>query len=301
MSGKIGYLFVMLAALLWAISGTVSKFIFASGISPVELVQLRAAGATFFLAMALGVGNRSLLRIARKDAGYFFTVGILLAVTQYTYLFAISKTLVAVAILLQYQAPVVVALYAFLVLRERIARLTIAAIVCSLLGCYLAVGGYSLHILSMSKAGIISGLCSAVTFALYTVRSDCGMDRYSPWTILFYAFAVAAIIWNVVYPPFHAVGRSFTWQTWWWVFFIAVFGTILPFGFYSLGIKGIRPQHASVTATLEPIAAGAMSFIFLGEILETWQIVGAVLVITAIIILQHSSPEVKVNQIGRQG
>jgi drug/metabolite transporter (DMT)-like permease len=150
----------------------------------------------------------------------------------------------------------------------------------------------------MSKTGIISGLCSAVTFALYSVKSEHGMRRYSPWTVLFYAITVAALIWNIVYPPFHAFGRSHTLATWLLIFFITVFGTILPFGFYNLGIQRIRPAHASVTATLEPIAAAIISYIFLNEILELWQIMGAILVIMAIIILQQKPQEKNVNHNG---
>jgi len=287
MSDKTGYLFVVAAALLWAISGTASKFIFSSGISPIELVQFRSAGSAVLLVFVIGVQKSFLLKIAPKNIGYFALLGALLAVTQFTYLFAISKTLVAVAILLQYQAPLVVALYTLVVLREKLALATVVAIICSLLGCYLVVGAYSLNILSMSKAGIISGLCSAVTFALYTITSESGMRTHSPWTVLFYAFTVAAIILNIIYPPFHALGRSHALETWWWIFFVTLFGTILPFAFYNLGIQRIRPTHASIAATLEPIAAAIISYVFLGEVLELWQIIGVILVITAIIILQQ--------------
>jgi drug/metabolite transporter (DMT)-like permease len=287
MSNRIGYLFVVAAALLWAISGTVSKFIFSGGVSPIELVQFRAAGSAVLLALILRVQNPSLLNIKPRDAGYFAVLGGLLAVTQFTYLFAISKTLVAVAILLQYQAPLVVALYTLFIIREKLPATTVVAMIFSLLGCYLVVGGYNLSILSMSKTGIFSGLCSAVTFALYTITSETVMRRYPPWTVLFYAFAVAAIILNTIYPPFHALGNSHALAMWWWVFFVTLFGTILPFTLYSLGIQRIRPTHASVTATLEPIAAAVISYIFLGEILEPLQIVGAIAVITAIIVLQR--------------
>jgi len=298
MHQKTGYLFVIAAALLWAISGTVSKFIFTAGISPIELVQFRAAGSAVLLALVLGIRNPSLLKIAPRNFGYFVLLGLLLAGTQFTYLFAISKTLVAVAILLQYQAPLVVGVYAFLVVREKPAVRTVVAMLCSLLGCYLVVGAYNLNILSMSTIGIVSGLCSAVAFALYTLASESGMKRYSPWTVLLYALTVAAVTLNAVYPPFHALRRSHLPATWTWIFFVTLFGTILPFAFYNLGIQRIRPTHASITATLEPIAAAVISYIFLGEALEPWQVIGAIIVITAIIILQQKSQKGNVNQIG---
>jgi drug/metabolite transporter (DMT)-like permease len=182
------------------------------------------------------------------------------------------------------------------VLREKLSLTVIMSLICSLLGCYLVVGAYNLSILSMSKTGIISGLCSAITFGFYTISSESGMRRYSLWSVLFYSFTVAAIILNVVYPPFHAFGRSHTLITWWWVFFVTLFGTILPFAFYNFGIKRIHPTHASITATLEPIAAAIISYAFLGEILERLQIIGAILAITAIIVLQQKPQKIGANQ-----
>jgi drug/metabolite transporter (DMT)-like permease len=63
-------------------------------------------------------------------------------------------------------------------------------------------------------------------------------------------------------------------------------GTLVPFGLYLEGINLIRSTRASITATLEPITAGVISFIFLNEILEPLQVTGGVLVIASIVILQ---------------
>ena len=68
--------------------------------------------------------------------------------------------------------------------------------------------------------------------------------------------------------------------------YIAIFGTIVPFGLYFEAINLIRSTRASITATLEPISAGIISFFFLGETLEPLQVLGVVLVIAAVILLQ---------------
>jgi hypothetical protein len=39
--GNLGYLYVALAAVLFAVSGTAAKFLFHSGITPYQLIQLR--------------------------------------------------------------------------------------------------------------------------------------------------------------------------------------------------------------------------------------------------------------------
>jgi len=59
---------------------------------------------------------------------------------------------------------------------------------------------------------------------------------------------------------------------WGWILFIGICGTIFPFGLYFEGIKRIQPTHASITATLEPISAGVIASVFLGEMMAPLQI-----------------------------
>ena len=73
---------------------------------------------------------------------------------------------------------------------------------------------------------------------------------------------------------------------WWWILYIGVMGTLVPFGLCLEGINLIRSTRASITATLEPITAGIISYIFLNEIMEVLQITGGILVIASIILLQ---------------
>jgi len=48
-SPRRGYFYVILAALLWGVSGSSSKFLFNAGISPYQLVQLRISIAAGFV------------------------------------------------------------------------------------------------------------------------------------------------------------------------------------------------------------------------------------------------------------
>jgi drug/metabolite transporter (DMT)-like permease len=112
------------------------------------------------------------------------------------------------------------------------------------------------------------------------------MHRYRPWTVVFYSLAIAAVIWNVLHPPFEAFSQPRDLAQWWWVLFISIFGTVLAFGLYTRGIEMIRPTRASITATLEPITAGLMSYLFLKESMEPLQVAGAGVVIAAVVLLQ---------------
>jgi drug/metabolite transporter (DMT)-like permease len=112
------------------------------------------------------------------------------------------------------------------------------------------------------------------------------MHRYSPWTVLFYALAFSAVSWHMFYQPFHYLRAGFSLSQWAGLCYIAVFGTAIPFGLYFVGINYVRSTRAMITATLEPISAGFIAYLFLGETLEPLQIIGAALVIGAIVVLQ---------------
>ena len=282
-----GYAYVMFAAVFWAVSGSSAKFLFNHGLSPFQLVQLRVTIASVLVFVTLLIYNRSLLKIAKKDVLYFVVIGaICFASAQFTYLFAISKINVAAAILLQYLSPGLIALYSVIFAREKLGTVFILSLLGATAGCYFVVGAYNLDMLNLNIAGILGGLLSAVFFAWYSIQGEYGMKRYNPWTVLFFSLFFAALSWNVIIPPLSGFMRSYTQPEWGWILYIAVFGTIVPFGLYLKGISLIHATKASVTATIEPITAGVLSYIFLGEKMETLQLFGGLLVISSIVLLQ---------------
>jgi len=282
-----GYLYVIAAAVFWAVSGSAGKYLFNHGVTPYQVVQMRVTLAAGLLFLWLAVRDRQKLRIAPRDIVYFMILGVTgLAMVQFTYFYTISKIKVAAAILLEYLAPVLIAIYSVTIARERLTWPTAVAVTAATLGCYLVVGGYNLDLFAMNKAGLLSGLASALSFAWYSVHGEHGMRRYSPWTVLFYAFFFAAVFWNMAHPPLESFRHDYTPMEWVWILYIAVFGTLIPFGLYLHGINLIRSTRASITATLEPITAGFLSYIFLEETLESLQIAGGLLVIAAVILLQ---------------
>jgi drug/metabolite transporter, DME family len=173
-----------------------------------------------------------------------------------------------------------------LFMRDRLKWTTVAAVLGATIGCYFVVGAYSLDLVAMNYLGILSGLGSAVAFAWYSIQGEYGMRRYEPWTVLFYALFFAGVTWNLLHPPLESFLRPYAPVEWGWILFIATMGTIAPFAFYFHGVNLIRSTRASITAILEPIAAGIFSFLFLNEFMAPLQIFGGVLVIAAIVLLQ---------------
>jgi len=284
---RVGYLLVALAAILFAISGTGAKALFNAGITAHQLIQLRTTLAFVGLIVWLGIRYPHQLKISLKDLPYFICLGVFgIGAAQFFYLFAISKINVAAAILLHYTGPVFVALYTALVQQQRIGPKALAAIMGTLVGSYFAVGAYDLEMLSLNRVGILGGILAAVAFAAYSLLSAYGMKKYTPWTVVLYGMLFAALVWHLLSPPMGAFRQWYSLKQWMWILFIGLGGTIVPFGLYFEGIKRIKPTYASITATLEPITAGVVAAIFLGELMAPLQIVGGMVVVTSIVWLQ---------------
>jgi drug/metabolite transporter (DMT)-like permease len=282
-----GYLSVVVASIMWATSGTAGKALFEAGMTPFELVQIRVTLSTAILTALLAASSKGLPRIKIKDLGTFLLIGaVFMAMVQGTYFFAISKIEVAAAILLQDLAVVLVAIFSICFWKERLTTSKLIALIMALCGCFMVVGGYNLDMIGMNRMGIMGGLASAVCLAGYALVGEGAMHRYTPATILFYALAFSSLTWHIIYPPFHYVSAGFTPSQWGWILYIAVVGTIIPFGLFFVGINYIRSTRAIITATLEPISGGFMAFFLLGEILEPLQVIGGGLVVGGIVLLQ---------------
>ena len=282
-----GYVYVILAALMWASSGTAGKALFEGGMKAFDLVQIRVTLSSALIFVALLLFSRDLLRIRVKDIGFFVLLGsFTMALVTGSYFYTISKIQVAAAILIQYLAPILVAIFSMLFWKERPSIFKIAALFLAFGGCYLVVGGYNIQLLHINRLGIIGGLTSAITFAAYSLLGERAMHRYKPWTVLFYALAFSVPTWHLFYTPFTYLKTGFSLSQWGWILYISIVGTILPFGLFFAGINYVRSTRASITAILEPIFAGFLAFLLLGEKLQFPQMIGGAMVITAIVLLQ---------------
>jgi drug/metabolite transporter (DMT)-like permease len=282
-----GYICVLMAALMWASSGTTGKALFQTGITPMELVQIRVTLSAIFIGIFFGIFRRTLMRIRIKDLLYFLLLGgAAMAMVQLSYFQAISKIQVSAAILLQYLAPILVAMYSILFWKEGVTVLKMTALFLAMAGCFLVVGGYNLHILEMNRAGILWGLTSAVSFSSYTLLGEAGLRRYQPWTVIFYALVFAACTLNIVTTPQNYLLADYSFNQVWYLLYIVIMGTIIPFWLYFVGVNYIRSTRTVITATFEPISAAFMAYFLLGETLELLQIIGGISVISAIILLQ---------------
>lgn len=281
-----GIFYVLIAAFLWAAAGVLAKQLFSIGISPQDLVQARISIAFVTLLLSCIVMKRAVLKVDKKDLLYFMILGVGgLAAVQFTYFYAIKEIDIGVALAIQYTSACFIVLYGLIFLRQLVSRQVAVSLLLAVIGCYLVIGAYEVPLSEQNLKGIMVAFLSAIIFAFYTVYGEKGLMKYSSITVFLYVLLFAALFWNVIHKPMAVMSHSHNMNTWTLIVAISIFGTLIPFILYFLGLQMLSPVQVSITATMEPIFATLMAYIALGEQLSILQLSGGLFIIISVLIM----------------
>jgi drug/metabolite transporter (DMT)-like permease len=295
----LGYAMVLTAASLWAVNGVISKVIIESGGVPAQrLTEVRTTGAFVLLAATLALIRPETLRVRRTELPILLIFGVLgLALVQWLYFEAISRLDIGVALLIQYIAPVLVALWARFAYHEPVRRRIWAALALSILGIALLVELW--QGLTLDGLGVAAALGSATTFAVYVLSAERAVTARDPVSLVCYGFLLASVFWAVIKPwstyPAELVDDSvsllgrldhLSLPAWLLMTWMVVLGTIVPFALLAASLQHIPASRAAITAMFEPVAATVFAYAWLGEALTKFQAIGAVVVLAAIVLAQ---------------
>jgi DME family drug/metabolite transporter len=167
------------------------------------------------------------------------------------------------------------------------ARNVLLALGAAVLGVLLVVRPGSGDLAGIDAVGLAAAISSAVLFAAYTLLSERAEAAYGPEGAMFRAFLVASAFWVVFQSlqgwPEALVDPDNVAR----VLFVGLAGTFAPFFLYVWGLKHVRAERAVIAASLEPVAAALIAWIWFDETLSGIQIAGGVLVLTALALLQE--------------
>jgi drug/metabolite transporter (DMT)-like permease len=285
------------AAALFAVNGTVSKVLLTGGITALRLTELRCAGALLGLGVVLAVVSPQRLRVRLRELPMLAAFGIAgVAATQWFYFVAIGRLPVGIALLFEYTAPLMVALWARFVLHEQVRSRVWVALVLALGGLALVAqvwaGG------SLDGTGVAAALAAAVALAAYYLLGERSTTTRDPLSTTFWSFVFATAFWTVLQPwwsfPWESLDGSTallgnvdgTAPVWLLAASMVVLGTILPFVLVLTGLRHLPATRVGVVGMLEPVLAAAVAWAWLGEALGAAQLVGGAVVLAGIVLAQ---------------
>lgn len=292
-----GYVYALIAALLFGANGSVSKVILGAGIDPAQLTLFRVGGTAIIAGGFLLFANRSAFRISWRRLLILVVLGVVgVAMLQFTYAVAIQVLPVGITLLIEYTAVLWVALVAFFFFREKVRARLWVAIGCVLAGLAVVAQIWASELVPF---GVLMAFCAAVCLASYFLVGEREVGKTSPMAVAFWTMSSATVFWLLF--------------SGWWNIDPAIFGgsvslsgnlaalelplfvpllwnvllgSFAPFFLSLLALKYLTATAAGVVGSAEVIFAFLVAWLWLGESLNLVQIVGAVVVLGGIILAQ---------------
>ncbi|SCZ79403.1 DMT family transporter [Acidaminobacter hydrogenoformans] len=283
-------IFVATAAFLWGLIGLFGTLLGRAGITSLEIVAIRAVFSGVFLTLYWMVRDRSVLKIRPNDLKYFAGTGLLsFLVFNYFFFTTMQLTSIAVSVTLLYTCPIFVVLLSRLFFKEPLTRSKGLALLLTLLGCALVTGLIGQPLDSVPLKGILTGLLSGLTFALYSIFSKMALARSSSATVTTYTFIVASVGILFLVPPTFFVKLFQTPSLLISGMSLSLISTVVPFLLYTRAVQSIEAGRAALITTLEPVVAALLGYLVFNEPMGALKITGILLVAAGVLIVQRPS------------
>lgn len=283
---------VVASSALFAINGTISKLILRAGLDSPSLTELRATGACLGLLLLTVVTRPGpvRLRVTRRELplliGYglagFFLVPML-------YFVGISRLPVGVALLFEYTAPLLVALWTRFGTHQPVKRRLWVGLAACLVGlaCVAQLWRVGPGSGALDPVGVAASLAAAALLAVYYILGVHGVANRDTLSLTGWAFGVSALAGMVVRPwwgfPFRIFGaHSGGVPVWLLVLYLVCLGSIAPYLLVAGALRHAPATSVSIIGMVEPVIASAVAWLALHERLGPAQLAGGVLILCGV-------------------
>jgi len=286
--------YLVFGSLFFAISSIPAKLAMESGLSALRLTQIRTIGAFIVLFLYVYLKNKKSLRINRKELPILIAFGLFgFAAVNLFYFLAIQKLNVGVALIIEFTAPIWIALWMRFIQKKVVSKLMWWGLVVGLTGLVLIAQVW--RGLTLDGLGVTFALLDALALALYFLVGEKLVGVKSSEATMAWGLGISSAFFAIIQPwwsfPFAELGRvvdltgrlaGISIPTYYLILWIIVLGTAVPYFLVLNGLRGLSAATSSSIGMLEPVFGGIFAWIFLYEKLTFIQSVGAVVVLIGI-------------------
>lgn len=298
-SQAIGAVMYLIAAFLFALNGSVAKAQIEAGLNAVQVTEIRTLGCALVLLVVVAVTRPASLKVRRSEVPFLLLFGILAyLLTPFLFFLSVSYLPVAIAALLAFLAPVLVALWLRFVKHEPVGRGIWVALALVIGGLLLVSQVWSG--MTLSPLGVIFGLLTAAALAAYLLLGETGAKRRDVMSLAFWGFAIATITWSILAPwwnfPWSILGTTtslfdgaVTGVPVWSLVILMIVVSVVPFVLVLMSLQRIGAQRGGILGTTEPVWAAIIAFVVLGEVITPGQGLGGLVVLAGVIVAELAS------------
>lgn len=281
-----GYLFVVIAGVLWATIGLFVNTLLGKGLTPEQVAFLRLFLGFLILFIYSFIKMPNALKISKKGLGYCVMVGIISqAGFNICYFNAIDSIGVSASAVLLYTSPLFLAFLSMIVYREKLDKGKLISLAVCFMGSILAVTGGSLSLGQLSMNGILLGVMSAITYACMSIISKGALKECEGITLLIYGFLIGAILMIPLAKPVQLIPYTRDINILLIMLGLGIIPAAAAYIFYLNGIStGIDLSVAGILASTELIVSVIIGWTLLGEDFSIEKSIGVIFMIVSALI-----------------
>lgn len=280
---------LLLMALIWGVNYSAVKY-GGHALTPLLFTWARVLGAAITL-LAAALIQRKLEGTAwpaRRDTIALLALGIIgNGLYQLCFVFGVSRTRVADAVLIVASAPAIIALISRVRGIERLRARVITGIAITIVGVAIVLVGSATHATTQQQGtllGVLLVSAGVIFWSIYTVAVQPYTVRVEPVQLNALTM-VGGFIPLVFLTPMALRTTSIHTApalAWWCLVYSSVVSLGVAYLFWYRGIKVLGPTRTAAYANLQPVVAILTGWILLGETPTVWQAVGTVTIIGGI-------------------
>ena len=282
MDRLIGIFLIVVAAASFATSPIFARIAYNAGANPNTFLFIRFAIAATVITLIMVFKGLQWPR-GRLLVSLVLIGGVCYAGLNLSFYTALTLAPVSLVIVIAYMYPALVTLLSALFLKQPITNQKIAALFLTLVGVVVTTGldwgGQYL--------GIVLAITTAVIYSVYLTFGSLSIQKAGSVPSSAVIFISTTIVYGVLV-TIQGLELPTALSGWVAIALCALFST--TFGIICLfaGLKRIGPANTAMISTLEVIVAAALAILFLGETMSLPKILGACMIISAVVILGKS-------------
>lgn len=222
-----------------------------------------------------------------KDYMSLFMSGAFLGLDIIFWHWSLENTHIANSMLLNNMTSILVALYAWLVWKEKITAFTVLGILAATIGAVVLVtdGG---HIDGSNFKGDMQAIVSAVFYSAYLLSVKHLRNKFSAVTILSWGGLASVYVLALVAFTMETKIVPTSFYGWFILIALALVGQILGQGMLSYAMRFFSAAFSAVMITFVPVLSSLFAWAIFGQSLTFWKIFGGIIILTGIIITKIS-------------
>jgi drug/metabolite transporter (DMT)-like permease len=293
---SLGILYTTIVAVSYAFMSIFAKLIYTYGYSPYGLIlfQFLIVTVMMWVIAVPDIRKTELRKVRKREWIDLSVVGAFWGMMTMSYFFALEMLPVSLAIVLYFLYPVLVPIFKLVFEKQKPAMYVIISLVMTFGGVLLGASLTGEELQNVSVQGIVLGLASAVSFALFIYYYDrpvYTLPSYLSTAVVVSASTVFLALFIPFFPIEHPIdGRFLSFSL-----LVGILAQLVPVLFLQFAIRRIGSVLASIIQTSELPLTITLAFLFFQEPIKPIQIVGIILIVSGIV---YSNLKGRVQQTG---